>query len=80
MKVKDCIALRFQNLCAARGIRYNELATRSGVTPSTVYSMMDPKRRDLSVVTLKKLCDGLDISLADFFSGPEFTELEQELR
>ena len=79
MKVKDCIALRFQNLCAARGIRYNELATRSGVTPSTVYSMMDPKRRDLSVVTLKKLCDGLDISLADFFSGPEFTELEQEL-
>ena len=79
MKVKDCIALRFQNLCADRGIRYNELATRSGVTPSTVYSMMDPKRRDLSVVTLKKLCDGLDISLADFFSGPEFTELEQEL-
>ena len=79
MKVKDCIALRFQNLCAARGIRYNELATRSGVTPSTVYSMMDPKRRDLSVVTLKKLCDGLDISLADFLSGPEFTELEQEL-
>ena len=79
MKVKECIALRFQNLCAARGIRYNELATRSGVTPSTVYSMMDPKRRDLSVVTLKKLCDGLDISLADFFSGPEFTELEQEL-
>ena len=79
MNVKDCIALRFQNLCAARGIRYNELATRSGVTPSTVYSMMDPKRRDLSVVTLKKLCDGLDISLADFFSGPEFTELEQEL-
>ena len=80
MNVKDCIALRFQNLCAARGIRYNELATRSGVTPSTVYSMMDPTRRDLSVVTLKKLCDGLDISLADFFSGPEFADLEQELR
>ena len=79
MTVKDCIALRFKNLCAAQGIRYNELATRSGVTPSTVYSMMDPRRRDLSVVTLKKLCDGLDISLAEFFSGPEFLDLEQEI-
>ena len=80
MKVKDCIALRFQNLCAARGIRYNELATRSGVTPSTVYSMMDPKRRDLSVVTLKKLCDGLGITIIDFFNDDLFKDIEPEVK
>lgn len=80
MKVKDCAVLRFTSLCKDRGIRLNELATRSGVTPSTVYSMMDPNRRDVSLVTVKKLCDGLEISLAEFFSGPEFAGLEQEIR
>lgn len=80
MGVKDSTALRFCSLCGARGIRLNELATRSGVTPSTVYSMMDPNRRDVSLVTVKKLCDGLEITLAEFFSGPEFTGLEQEIR
>lgn len=80
MGVKDCTVLRFKNLCAARGIKFNELATRSGVTPSTVYSMLDEKRRDISLVTVKKLCDGLELTLAQFFSGPEFDDLEQEIR
>ena len=80
MGVKDSTVLRFSRLCCTRGIRLNELATRSGVTPSTVYSMMDPNRRDVSLVTVKKLCDGLEISLAEFFSGPEFAGLEQEIR
>ena len=66
--------------CRERGIRKNELAVRSGVTPSTVYSMMDPRRRDVSIVTIKILCDGLDISLEQFFSGPEFAGLEQEIK
>jgi DNA-binding Xre family transcriptional regulator len=80
MTVKDAVALRFQGLCQQRKLRPNQLATLSGVTPSTVYSMLDPTRRDVSIVTIKKLCDGLDLSLADFFSGPEFDGLEQEIR
>lgn len=48
-------------------MRYNELAVRAGVTPSTVYSLMNEERQDVSVSTVKKLCDGLDISIADFF-------------
>lgn len=78
--VKDAVAARFASICRQRGIKYNELAVRAGVTPSTVYSMMDVRRRDVSVVTVKMLCDGLEISLAEFFSGPEFQELEQELQ
>lgn len=80
MLVKDAIVLRFETLCRERKITYNELATRAGVTPSTVYSMMDRHRRDLSVITVKKLCDGLDISLGDFFSHPLFDALDQEIR
>ena len=59
-------------------MKYNELATVSGVTPSTVYSLMDASRKDLSVITLKKLCDGLDIT--EFFDDELFKTLEQEIR
>ena len=79
MRMKDAIVHRFQALCRERAIRYNELATLSGVTPSTVYSMMDERRRDVSVVTVKKLCDGLGISVPEFFSDPIFEDLEQEI-
>ena len=80
MGVKDAVTARFASICRQRGIKYNELAFQAGVTPSTVYSMMDARRRDVSIVTIKMLCDGLDISLAEFFAGPEFQELEQELQ
>ena len=79
MSVKDAVANRFLQLCQTRNIRPNELATRSGVTPSTVYSMLDSRRRDVSIVTIKKLCDGLEITLGEFFSTPEFDSLEQEI-
>ena len=79
MLIKDAIVLRFKNICAERNIEYNELAVRSGVTPSTVYSMMDDRRRDLSVITLKKLCDGLDMTITDFFDDDIFRSLEQEI-
>lgn len=80
MKVKDAVAARFLQLCEGRKIKPNELAVLSGVTPSTVYSMLDPNRQNISIVTIKKLCDGLDITLGEFFSTPEFDALEQEIR
>lgn len=80
MAVKDAVVRRFQEICDQRGIKPNELANLSGVTPSTVYSMMDNSRRDLSIITIKKLCDGLDMTLGEFFSTPEFDALEQEIK
>ena len=79
MGVKKAIVARFLQICNDRGIKLNELAVRSGVTPSTVYSMVDENRKDMSVITLKKLCDGLDMSLGEFFSTEEFEALEQEI-
>lgn len=80
MTVKDAVAERFLQLCRERNIRINELASLSGVTPSTAYSMLNPKRRDVSIVTIKKFCDGLSITLGEFFDTPEFDALEQEIK
>lgn len=80
MSVKDRVAERFSEICDERRIRPNELATLAGVTPSTVYSMLDRRRRDVSIVTIKKLCDGLGMTLGEFFSTPSFDNLEQEIQ
>ncbi len=80
MTVKDAVAQRFIELCRMRNIKPNELACMSGVTPSTVYSMLDSRRRDVSIITIKKLCDGLDLTLGEFFSTPQFDSLEQEIK
>ena len=80
MNVKDAVVTRFTNLCANRNITINELATRSGVTPSTAYSMFNSSRRDISILTIKKFCDGLDITLKEFFDSAEFDGLEPEIR
>ncbi len=80
MAVKDMVAKRFKDICKERNIRTNELANLSGVTPSTVYSMLDERRRDVSIVVIKKLCDGLDITLGEFFDTEEFNNLEQEIK
>lgn len=80
MDVKDVIVKRFKELCDERNIKINELATTSGVTPSTAYSMMDSTRRDVSIRTIKKFCDGLEITLGEFFSTEDFDNLEQEIK
>lgn len=80
MSVKDAVTDRFHEICKERNIKINELANLAGVTPSTVYSMMDKNRRDISIITIKKLCDGLDITLGEFFSAPVFDNLEQEIK
>lgn len=80
MQIKEAIVERIKNICLERVMKYNELATRSGVTPSTVYSMLDPSRRDLSVITLKKLCDELDMTITEFFDDDIFRTLEQEIQ
>lgn len=79
MSVKDAVAQRFLDICKERNMKINELAARSGITPSTAYSMVDKSRRNISITTIKKFCDGLDMSLGEFFSDPIFDELDQEI-
>ena len=80
MGVKEAVVARFREILSQRNMKPNELAYRSGVTPSTVYSMLDGRRREVTVNLIKKLCDGLDMTLGEFFSAPVFDELEQEIK
>ena len=80
MRTKEAIANRILQLCNDRGIAINELANLSGVSPSTVYSILNEKSQNPGAVTIKKLCDGLEITLGEFFSTPTFDNLEQEIK
>lgn len=80
MSVKDAVAQRIKGLCGERGITPNSLANISGVTQSTVNNIINGRNRSTTVSTVKKLCDGLDITLGEFFAAPIFDELEQEIK
>ena len=80
MNAKDAVAIRLQVLCAERNIAINELANRSGVAPSTIYSMLDNRSKNPGVVSIQKICDGLEISMRTFFDHPAFETLEQIIK
>lgn len=80
MYIKEAVVRRVKGLCEERAMTLNQLATLSGMTPSTLYSMVDPERRDISILTIKKICDGLDLTVVEFFQHDLFFELDQEVR
>ena len=80
MCIKDAVAIRLQNILDERNITIYQLAYDSGVTKSTIYSMVNAERKDVTLSTVKKLCDRLDISITEFFTSQEFYDLEQEIK
>lgn len=80
MDVGQAVKERILQLCDARGMSINKLCTISGVTQSTVNNLMSGRNRSVTVSTVKKLCDGLGISLEEFFHDDLFHNLEQELK
>ena len=80
MDVGQAVKERILQLCDARGMSVNKLCTISGVTQSTVNNLMSGRNRSVTVSTVKKLCDGLGISLEEFFHDDLFHNLEQELK
>ena len=80
MSVGEAVKNRIIELCSLRGISINKLCSMSGITQSTINNIISGRNNSTSVATVKKLCDGLDITLGEFFSTPEFDELEQEIK
>ena len=79
MVVKEAVISRINEICNDKGMAVNKLANLSGITPSTVYSVFNSDRKDIGIVLIKKICDGLEITLEEFFSSDLFSSLEQEL-
>lgn len=80
MNAKQAVAARIIELCKERNIAVNALANSAGISASTIYSILNTKSMNPGIVTIKQICDGMDISLRQFFDSPIFDELEQEIQ
>ena len=80
MNTREAIAKRILQLCKERGITPNGLSMISAVPQATIKSILNGESQNPGTVTIKKLCDGLEITLGEFFSTPEFDGLEQEIK
>lgn len=80
MNTQEAIASRILQLCRERGITPNGLSNLAAVPQATVKSILHGESKNPGVVTIKKLCDGLEITLGEFFSTQEFDGLEQEIQ
>ena len=80
MNTKNAVAERIIQLCNQKNIAINALANMAGISPSTLYSVLNEKSQNPGIVTIKKLCDGLEISLREFFDADIFDDIEQEIK
>ena len=80
MTVGEAVRERILELCMERNLSINKLCSISGVTQSTVNNIISGRNNSATVATVKKLCDGLDITIEAFFSSPLFRDLEQEIK
>lgn len=80
MTIGEATKLRIEELCNERGLNFCQLATISGVPYTTVKSIIYSQSKNPSITTIKKLCDGLDITIIDFFNTEAFKNLEQEIK
>lgn len=80
LNIGEAVKLRILELCQERKITINKLATISGVTQSTINNIICGRNNSTTISTIKKLCDGLEITINDFFKSNVFHELEQEVK
>ncbi len=80
MTIVEAIALRIIMLCQERNITPNKLSTISGMTQSTINNIINTGSKNPTISTIKKICDGLEISLSEFFDDDIFNSLEQEIK
>ena len=80
MTITDAVKQRFEELCYAREINFCKLASISGVPYTTVKSIIYGQSQNPGIATIKKLCDGLEITVTEFFDADCFKNLEQEIK
>jgi transcriptional regulator with XRE-family HTH domain len=80
MTIGEACKIRILNLCEERGITVNKLSIISGITQSTLNNIVSGRNNSMTVSTVKKLCDGLEISVTNFFGDALFESLEQEIK
>ena len=79
MRVNEAVKLRILDLCQQNNITLNKLSTICGITQSTLNNIISGRNSTTTISTIQKVCDGLEITILDFFSSPLFDNLEQEI-
>ena len=80
MNIGEATKLRIVELCDQKGITVNKLSTICGITQSTLNNIISGRNNSTTIPTIKKICDGLEISITDFFASDLFDNLEQEIK
>ena len=80
MRVNEAVKLRILDLCQQNNITLNKLSTICGITQSTLNNIISRRNATTTVSTIQKICDGLEITILDFFTSPLFNNLEQEIK
>ena len=80
MNIGEAVKKRILELCREQDISINKLCSISGVTQSTVNNIVSGRNNSATISTIKKLCDGLGISIEEFFHSELFRDLEQEVK
>lgn len=80
MNIGEAVRLRILDLCRERDLTINKLSSMSGVTQSTVNNIVSGRNNSATISTIKKLCDGLGITIEVFFNSDLFRDLEQEIK
>lgn len=80
MTIHRAVVLRILELCRQHDITLNKLSTTCGITQSTLNNIVSGRNHSTTVSTIQKICDGLEIRIADFFTSPLFENLEQEIK
>ena len=80
MTISKAVIFRILELCRQNDITLNRLSTICGITQSTLNNIVSGRNNSTTVSTIKKICDGLEITILDFFTSPLFEELEQEIK
>lgn len=79
MRSKEALQLRIFELCDQRAMSINALCSRSGITQSTLNNVVSGRNKSMTVSTVQKICDGLNMDLPRFFDSDLFRNLEQEI-
>ncbi|MBO5395611.1 MAG: helix-turn-helix transcriptional regulator [Clostridia bacterium] len=80
MTIGNAVRHRLIELCNEHNITINKLSTISGITQSTLNNIISGRNNSTTISTIKKICDGLEITIIDFFNSPLFSDLEQEIK
>ena len=80
MDIAQATKERIEELCEKKKINFSRLATLSCIPYTTIKSIIYGQSKNPGITTIKKICDGLEISVTDFFDTETFKNLEQEIK